>query len=398
MATDIAVPLGGAGNGDEDDAGSDVVDVVGAAAGEAAEAGAERTAEDVDEQQQEDDRQADKRERHRRVAQHVPQLAPQHRGRVGHGVGKGAHRTDSFSVSGWPVRARKTSSRWGGASPARPSAIDVGVEAVAPPPRSDFGTACAGRLQGARRRCPRWTRRWTRAADPSAARGVDRGSEVSQFGDVATHARAQGSAVPSATSRAVVEHRDPVGEAVRLLQVLRGEEDGHAVGHEVADDLPHRAPAARVQAGGRLVEEDDPRVGDQAHREVEPAPHAARVGGGGLAAASTRSKRSSSWRRAGGLRARPRWWRSAIRIRFSSPVSRLSDGRNWPVTPIAARTASGSRARSWPATRTAPASAPIRVEDLDDGGLAGAVGAEQREDRSPRRRRGRRRRARVCAP
>jgi hypothetical protein len=40
--------------------------------------------------------------------------------------------------------------------------------------------------------------------------------------------------------------------------------------------------AARVQAGGRLVEEDDARVGDQAHREVEPTPQAAGLDGGGL--------------------------------------------------------------------------------------------------------------------
>jgi hypothetical protein len=33
-----------------------------------------------------------------------------------------------------------------------------------------------------------------------------------------------------------------------------------------ADDLPHGAAAARVQAGGRLVEEDDARVTDQGHR------------------------------------------------------------------------------------------------------------------------------------
>jgi hypothetical protein len=42
---------------------------------------------------------------------------------------------------------------------------------------------------------------------------------------------------------------------------------------------PHRG--ARVEAGRRLVEEDDPRVADESHREVEPAPHAAGVRGGG---------------------------------------------------------------------------------------------------------------------
>ena len=80
----------------------------------------------------------------------------------------------------------------------------------------------------------------------------------------------------------MVEHGDPVGELVGLVQVLRGEEDRHAAGDQLADDLPHRAPAARVEPGGRLVEEDDPRVADQRHGQVEPAPHAAGVGRGGL--------------------------------------------------------------------------------------------------------------------
>ena len=79
-----------------------------------------------------------------------------------------------------------------------------------------------------------------------------------------------------------IEHRDPVGKLVRLVQVLRGEQDRDAAGDEVADDLPHGVAAARVQAGGRLVEEDDAGVADQGHREVEPAPHAAGVGGGHL--------------------------------------------------------------------------------------------------------------------
>ena len=60
---------------------------------------------------------------------------------------------------------------------------------------------------------------------------------------------------------ALVEHRDPVGELVGFLEVLGGEEDGHAVGHQLADDVPHRAAAARVQSGRRLVQEDDLRAG-----------------------------------------------------------------------------------------------------------------------------------------
>src|SRR5215471_15277353 len=84
---------------------------------------------------------------------------------------------------------------------------------------------------------------------------------------------------PLSNQLSSIEHCDPVGELVRFVQVLRGEQDRNASGREVANDLPHRVTAARVQAGGRLVEENDTGVANQGHRQVEPAPHAARVGG-----------------------------------------------------------------------------------------------------------------------
>ena len=68
----------------------------------------------------------------------------------------------------------------------------------------------------------------------------------------------------------VVEDGDPMGEPVRLLEVLRRQEDRDAVGDELPDDLPHDPPAARIEARRRLVEEDDPRVADEGHRQVEP--------------------------------------------------------------------------------------------------------------------------------
>src|ERR1035441_1662823 len=54
---------------------------------------------------------------------------------------------------------------------------------------------------------------------------------------------------------APVKHRDAAGELVGLLQVLRGEQNGDALGDEIADELPHGVAAARVQAGGGLVED-----------------------------------------------------------------------------------------------------------------------------------------------
>ena len=289
-------------------------------------------------------------QRHRRVAQHVPEVAAQHRGRVASRRRTGcAHRGVSVSraVAGGPVRAKKTSSRSGvwtdsvvdldrvrrRAGRARPAATrtlpSLGTCSVS----ASSSRAALAEQRGRPRRAP--------------ARVGELQPDVAA-GDAALElvGGALGDQPP------VVEHRDPVGELVGLVQVLGGEEDRDPVGDEVADDLPHGAAAARVEAGGRLVEEDDARVADQGHREVEPAPHAAGVGGGRLARPPRPGRTArAARRRAAGPRARPRWCRSAISSRFSSPVSRLSTAENWPVTPIAARTASGSRATSWPATR-----------------------------------------------
>ena len=77
--------------------------------------------------------------------------------------------------------------------------------------------------------------------------------------------------------RALVQDRDAVGELLGLVEVLGGEQHGRAALGELLDGLPHLDPRLGVEAGGGFVEEDDRRVADQAHRDVEPASHAARV-------------------------------------------------------------------------------------------------------------------------
>ena len=84
------------------------------------------------------------------------------------------------------------------------------------------------------------------------------------------------SGVPCGDLAAVVDDRDPVGELVGLVEVLRGQQHRAAVGDQLADRVPHLAAGAGVEPGGGLVEEDQRRPGDQAGREVEPPPHAAR--------------------------------------------------------------------------------------------------------------------------
>ena len=77
---------------------------------------------------------------------------------------------------------------------------------------------------------------------------------------------------------AAVDDADVVGELVGLLQVLGGEEDRGAVVVQRPHLLPDRLAADRVEAGGRLVEEEHARFVDERGGEVEAALHAAGVG------------------------------------------------------------------------------------------------------------------------
>jgi hypothetical protein len=76
---------------------------------------------------------------------------------------------------------------------------------------------------------------------------------------------------------ALVDDRDVVGELVCLVQVLGGEQHRDPVRDQPADHGPHVGAAPRVQARGRLVQEQHPRLADQAGRQVQPAAHPARV-------------------------------------------------------------------------------------------------------------------------
>jgi hypothetical protein len=99
---------------------------------------------------------------------------------------------------------------------------------------------------------------------------------------------------------ALVQDRDPVGELFGLVQVLGGEQHRRAALGELLDGLPHLDARLRVEPGRRLVEEDDRRVPDEAHRDVEAAAHATRVRRHPPRPASVSEKR-----RAGRPRSRP---------------------------------------------------------------------------------------------
>ena len=182
---------------------------------------------------------------------------------------------------------------------------------------------------------------------------------------------------------AAVDDPDPVRELVGLLQVLGGEEDGDAlVAGEVGDLVPERRPALDVEAGGRLVEEEDPGAGGGGPAPGRGAASSRRSSRATLrSAASVRPTRSSS--------SSPRRVRSCFDIPWSAPWRRMcslalscgSRAASWRAAPIASRTRAPSVATSWPATRGAAGGGGQQGgEHVDGGRLAGAVGAEEAVD------------------
>ena len=77
---------------------------------------------------------------------------------------------------------------------------------------------------------------------------------------------------------APADDRDPLREVIGLLEVVGREEDGQLLlARKPLELLPHRRPRLRVEARGRLVEEQHLRPVDEPERHVEPALHPARV-------------------------------------------------------------------------------------------------------------------------
>jgi hypothetical protein len=74
----------------------------------------------------------------------------------------------------------------------------------------------------------------------------------------------------------VAEDGESVGESLGLLHVMRGQEDALAKRPQVADCLPGLAARGRVEAGRRLVEEDELRIADERERKVEASQLSAR--------------------------------------------------------------------------------------------------------------------------
>ena len=74
---------------------------------------------------------------------------------------------------------------------------------------------------------------------------------------------------------ALVEDRDPVGELFGLVEILRRQQHRVPLRGEFLDRLPHLDAGLGIEPVRRLIEEDDRRISDQAHGDVEATAHAA---------------------------------------------------------------------------------------------------------------------------
>jgi len=186
---------------------------------------------------------------------------------------------------------------------------------------------------------------------------------------------AQGLGPSFSDDPAARQHRDAVGERLDLVEVVGSEQNGDLAGGQLADQLPGLPPDRRVQPGSRLVEEDEPRVADDPERDRQaPLLAAGQLGGPllGLVLEAHQADHLVSAER--------------VRVEGTEMGDQLADGQllegagvlgddadlGAPAAPGLGGVGAEHRRR--------PALAPAEpFEDLDGGGLAGAIRPEEGE-------------------
>ena len=174
---------------------------------------------------------------------------------------------------------------------------------------------------------------------------------------------------------AVAQDGKAVGELLRLVEVVRRQEDRLPQRPQRADHLPGRAAGGRVEAGRRLVEEEQLGIADQRDAEVEPPP---------LPARERLHERLALLRQADQLEHVIH--AAGARVVAAEHPDRLGHGQVRPhrgrlehdadALPVRALRALGIVPEHPHVAAVAPA---VALEDLDGGRLAGAVRPEQAE-------------------
>ena len=175
---------------------------------------------------------------------------------------------------------------------------------------------------------------------------------------------------------AVAEYRDAIRELLRLVEVVRRQENRRAERAQRADHVPGGTARGRIEAGRRLVEEDEIGIADEGDSQVEPA---------FLPARERLDPRVA-------LLAEPDELDHLVDVTWVRVVAReepmrLGDGEQRAQLGVLEHDADPlsqcARRIAWIVTehvRVAPVTCAIALEDLDRGGLAGSVRPEQAED------------------
>ena len=215
---------------------------------------------------------------------------------------------------------------------------------------------------------------------------------------------ASSSALPFGDDPAAVQDQDPVGELLRLVQVVGGEQDRGVLQVATAG-----APGRGTRAGrpGRSRRSARPGTAVRAGRRCRSP----RPAGGADRRTATRSscsgarsgRRSRSARRSGRAVAGRRWRRAVERAEVIEqlphpPATVIAPGLQDDADPGPPRLVGGAPG-STPSTATvAGRRHPEALEDLDRGGLAGAVRAEQHQHLAAADGEARRRRSTSLVP
>ena len=181
----------------------------------------------------------------------------------------------------------------------------------------------------------------------------------------------------------MVHDRDAVAQVLGLFHVVRRQQHRAALGLEPLDEVPQRAPALRIEAGRRLVEEDQLRIVDERQRDRQPLALAAATApwSGALLRSSSPSCVDELARSGSALGVE-----AAEERRSARSTVRFGIQRRGLELDADALLELGAVARRVDAEDVAlPAVGPIEaLEDLDRRRLARAVGAEQAEDLAAR--------------
>ena len=185
---------------------------------------------------------------------------------------------------------------------------------------------------------------------------------------------------PGGDQRAAVDDVDAVGQVLGLVHVVGGQHDRDAVGPDLLEHLPRRAPGLGVHAGGRLVDEHQLGSPDERDRQTEAlllAPGQPAVGG---PAAVGQAEAVDEHGRVERVRVERGHVLQHLHGAYAAPGAAALQHDADPgeqLRPVALRVEPEHADR-------AALGRPVALAGLERRGLARAVGSEHGGDRSPR--------------